>query len=252
MNEDRLTLYYFKDGLTADERQEITEALAANAQLAARYRQLSADLAALVTAAEPEPLPDDLRARLHATIDRAAQAEFQQQDRDEVRGRTRSHWWSFLLGATVTAALVGAVFIGLRTPGTESQGLPPVAMDTAPAADYSSGAFQRSMQVFFRQSQDNIDGLAAADDAERTAMIMNLVAQNRMFEKLAVHNESPQLARVLRAFEPILLRLAAEDITAEDSELLRAQLAFELNVMLTKLTREASEQSQSTEQETST
>jgi anti-sigma-K factor RskA len=251
MNDDRLTLYYYKDGLTADERQEITEALAADAQLAARYRQLTGDLAGLGPAAEPGPVPDGLHARLHATIDRASLAEVQRQGaQTPASGNARNHWWSFLLGSAVTAALVSAVFIGLRSPGEQPQEFIPVIADST--ADYSRDAFQRSVQVYFRDSQNNIDGLASAEDAERTTMIMNLVAQNRMFEKLAVQNESPQLARVLRAFEPILLRLAAADITAEDSELLRAQLAFELNVMLTKLTREASEQQQSTEQETST
>ena len=83
-------------------------------------------------------------------------------------------------------------------------------------------------------------------------MIMSLIEQNRRYEKLASQNASPDLARVLRAFEPILLRLAADDISAEDSELLRAKLGFELNVMLTKLTQEASENTQSTTQETRT
>jgi hypothetical protein len=49
---------------------------------------------------------------------------------------------------------------------------------------------------------------------------------------------------VLRAFEPILLQLSEQDIAPEDAEALRAQLAFELQVMLTKLSRDASEVSQ--------
>ena len=51
---------------------------------------------------------------------------------------------------------------------------------------------------------------------------------------------------MLRAFEPILLRLAADDIAPEDAEALRAQLAFELNVMLTKLSRKPSKETQTT------
>jgi DNA-binding FadR family transcriptional regulator len=62
-----------------------------------------------------------------------------------------------------------------------------------------------------------------------------------MFERAAEQNDSKDLARVLRAFEPILMRLAADDIAAEDAEALQAQLAFELNVMLTKLGRNVSE-----------
>jgi DNA-binding FadR family transcriptional regulator len=61
-----------------------------------------------------------------------------------------------------------------------------------------------------------------------------------------VQNDSQNLARVLRAFEPILLRLAADDIAPEDAEALRAQLAFELDVMLTKLSRGSSNKTQTT------
>ena len=106
------------------------------------------------------------------------------------------------------------------------------------------------MQVYFRDSSLELQGLPDAGNGERTELVLQLIAQNRAFARLAVENEAPDLARVLRAFEPILTRLAAEDITAEESEALRAQLAFELNVMLTKLTREASEYITPTEQET--
>ena len=61
--------------------------------------------------------------------------------------------------------------------------------------------------------------------------------------ELQKQNNSPDLARVLRAFEPILLELAAGDIAADDAKSLRAQLAFELNVMLTKMAKESSDQS---------
>ena len=67
-----------------------------------------------------------------------------------------------------------------------------------------------------------------------------------MFEMAAEQHNSPKLARVLRAFEPILLQLAANDIAPEDAEALRAQLAFELNVMLTKLATESSDDSETT------
>jgi hypothetical protein len=54
------------------------------------------------------------------------------------------------------------------------------------------------------------------------------------------------VARVLRAFEPILLQLAATDIAPEDAEALRAKLAFELNVMLTKLASQSSNETHTT------
>ena len=75
---------------------------------------------------------------------------------------------------------------------------------------------------------------------------MHIIDQNRLFERAAEQNDSQKLARVLRAFEPVLLQLAAEDLAPEDAEALRAQLAFELNVMLTKLSRDTSKETHST------
>jgi hypothetical protein len=77
-----------------------------------------------------------------------------------------------------------------------------------------------------------------------------LIEQNRLFEKAAAQNNSPKLVRVLRAFEPILVQLASDDIAPEDAEALRAQLAFELNVMLTKMTRDSSDGRQSNSERT--
>jgi len=74
---------------------------------------------------------------------------------------------------------------------------------------------------------------------------MRIIEQNRLYERAAEQKDSPKLARVLRAFEPVLIRLAAEDLAPEDEKALRAQLAFELNVMLTKLARETSEEATS-------
>jgi len=45
--------------------------------------------------------------------------------------------------------------------------------------------------------------------------------------------------------ELVLVQLAAEDISTEDAEALRAKLLFELNVMLTKLSRDSSDEPQS-------
>ena len=74
---------------------------------------------------------------------------------------------------------------------------------------------------------------------------MTIIQQNRLFERMAKQNDARDLARVLRAFEPILLRLSSEDISAEDAAALQAQLAFELNIVLTKLARRASDDTQS-------
>ena len=101
-------------------------------------------------------------------------------------------------------------------------------------------AFTRGLTVHLRDSKKQLADLEV--DTDSAMLVLQLIEQNRLFENAADQNNAPNLARVLRAFEPILLRLAATDIAPEDAEALRAQLSFELNVMLTKLARESSDE----------
>lgn len=240
MNDDTLTLYYYNDGLSRDERQQLTEQLAADADLAARYRTLSAQLDGLGETDESAALAPDMAARFHDTVDRAARLERR-------TGRAAAmpvHGWSFFWGAAVTAALAVGIGIGVWIGGGETDPAPPQYANTT--TGISPGAFERSMQVHFRDSQENLGQLDQASDADRMLLIMKLIEQNRLFEKAAEQNDSDDLARVLRAFEPVLVKLASEDITPEEALALREKLAFELNVMLTKLSYQTSEMSETT------
>ena len=68
INDDELTLYYYKDGLSKDERLRLSNALAADSGLAARYKSLSDTLSQL---ADVEPgaglnaIPTDIMQRFH-------------------------------------------------------------------------------------------------------------------------------------------------------------------------------------------
>jgi hypothetical protein len=239
LTDDTLTLYYYDDGLTAAERQSVTEALAADEALAERYRQLVATLSGLSPATKK--VPDDMLARFHATIDRAADME----SAGRRSTATGVHGWSFFWGVAVTAALAIGIGIGVWLGNTPPAGTAELVAANTPTSAVPA-AFTRSMQVHFRDSRRELDAMPVGSDAERIMLILGLIEQNRLFERAAEQNRSPELARVLRAFEPILIRLAAEDISPEDAEALRRQLDFELNVMLTKLERAASDQSHST------
>ncbi len=246
MNDDKLTLYYYKDGLTQGERLEVTDALAADAALAARYKTLSNDLSQLEDA-EIEAVPTDMMRRFHDTIDRAANKE---------RGAAPKssppvHFLSFFWGAAITAALALGIGLGAWFSGDVDQAAgEPLIVDITPQSDVVPVVFQRSMQNYLRESQREITELPMDAEADRLILILRLIDQNRLFEKAAVQNNSPKLARVLRAFEPILVQLASDDIAPEDAEALRAQLAFELNVMLTKLTRDTSDGQQTNTERT--
>ena len=240
MNDDILTLYFYDDGLSDEERRDVARALQSDAELAERYRRLCDELSALRAPAD-DALPPDLAARFHDTIDRAANLE---------RGRDasvppRMHFWSFFWGAAVTAALAVGIGIGVWFGGdsTPELGQP---SDLIAEASVPPDAFVRSVQVHFRDSRAGLADLSDISAADRMILVAGLIEQNRLYARAAEQNDADDLARVLRAFEPILVQLAAEDIAPTDAEALRAQLAFELDVMLTKLTREPSDQSGST------
>ena len=93
----------------------------------------------------------------------------------------------------------------------------------------------------------DIPALPIDSATDRMELVMQIINQNRLFERVAERNDADDLARVLRAFEPVLVRLAEEDLSDADAEALRAKLAFELNVMLTKLSRDSSNETDTAE-----
>jgi len=175
----------------------------------------------------------------HSAIDEAAALE---------RGRRQQPRWhpgSFFWGAAVTGALAIGIGIGFVLSG--DNGIPaqePVIAYVEPGVGATPAAFTRGLAVHLRDSRQQITSLDDSTDA--TMLLLQIIEQNRRFEMAAKRNDAPKLARVLRAFEPILLQLAANDIAPEDAEALRAQLAFELNVMLTKLASQPSDESHTT------
>ena len=239
INEETLTLYYYDDGLTDAERQKVEAALRDDAKLAARYEALCHDFEQMRVSETP-PAPSHLVQRWHDSIDRAARVEIRKAH------STPKRFFSFAWGAGLTAALVLGVGIGTFFSGDAV--MPPT--DTIPIASVQASAvpaaFTRGLQVHLQDSQWEITKLPIGAATDNTDLLLQIIDQNRMFERAAKQNNSPKIARVLRAFEPILMRLASDDIAPEDAEALRAQLAFELNVMLTKLARDTSEEQHST------
>ena len=225
MNEDTLILYYYNDGLSERERSEVEAAIHDDAAIAARYDELCRQLNGFAETETPA-VPSHTVQRWHDAIDREARLE---QGREQQPRQRSFSGFSFAWGAAIAAALV----VGISLTMTR---VDPVV--EAPAAKTS--AFTRGVQVHFRDTHGQLAGLPVDSAADRTNLVLQIIEQNRLFERAAERNDSDDLARVLRAFEPILVRLAAEDITPREAEALRAQLTFELNVMLTKLSRDSS------------
>lgn len=186
------------------------------------------------------PAPKHRVRQWHDVIDTAAALE---------RGRAaapRASWHpgSFFRGMAVAAALAISIAVGFLALNGGDDADPNYVVEDQVPPNAIPAAFTRGLQQHFQNSKDE---LSRIDGSDQSAMlILRLIEQNRLYETAADQNNAPQLARVLRAFEPILLQLAATDIAPEDSEALRAQLSFELNVMLTKLAKESSDETHST------
>ena len=242
INDDTLTLYFYDDGLTDDERKRVESALQSDTNLAARYELLCRYLIAWNNVDTP-PAPSHLLERWHDSIDRAARRESAASDTSRPRP---FHFLSFAWGGALAATLALGVALGVFFSGDGAVPIDdgiPVALTQSPLVPAS---FTRGLKVHLQESQWEITSLPDNNPSDNTLLLMQIIEQNRMFERAAKQNNSQNVARLLRAFEPILIRLASEDIAPEDAEALRAQLAFELNVMLTKLDRDPSKEAHTT------
>ncbi len=240
ISDDTLTLYFYDDGLTPDEKNDIDAALHSDTQLAARYAELHRQLEQWHEADDVKA-PEHLLHRWHASIDEAARAETASVNKPY----KPFHLLSFAWGGAVMAAL--ALGIGIYFSGddaAEPQLQDSFVNTTDPQHSAVPASFTRGLQVHLRDSQAGLASLTGDTVDDRNQLLLQIINQNRSFERSADANNAPDVARLLRAFEPILMRLASDDIAAEDSEALRAQLAFELNVMLTKLARTPSDDEQ--------
>ncbi len=231
MNDEKLTFYYYNDGLSRDERQRIANLLATDTGIAKRYQEISQDLDQL---AEPEIIapPSDMIERWHDSLNRAVRAEATETRKPTV------HSWSFFLGAAITAAVAIGIGIGVLI-SNDDKTLP---VETGVTTASAANAFMRGLQVHLRESGQSLSTTPFSASTDRTTLIMGIIGQNRLYEKVAEQNQSQSLARVLRAFELVLLQLAANDITPQEAEALQAKLLFELNVVLTKLAHDPSDE----------
>jgi len=190
--------------------------------------------------------PDYLVHQWHHAIEQAAELE---RGRSQSRGRSQFNtprWFSRYgsWGAGATAALALGITIGwLLRDGNEALPMPgnPSLIVDASQGNQVPPAFTRGLQVYLRDSKQQLANFSSDENTQ--LLVEKLIEQNRLFESAADLNHAPDLARVLRSFELILRQLAASDIAPGDAEVLRAQLAFELNVVLTKLAHDSSKDS---------
>jgi hypothetical protein len=242
INTDTLTLYFYDDGLTDEERKQVEFALRNDSNLAARYDVLCRQMTGWSKEDTPAA-PSHLLERWHDSIDDAARMETAAPKTAKPRP---FQFLTFAWGGGLTAALALGVALGMYFSGNEVMPIDEVAYIESTQSTLVPASFTRGLKVHLQESQGELTGLADNNSSDNTRLLMQIIEQNRMFERAAKQNNAQNIARLLRAFEPILIRLASEDIAPEDAEALRAQLAFELNVMLTKLARDPSKEAHTT------
>lgn len=226
ITDDDLLLYHYRDGLDTAERARIGAAISNDPQLAQRLQGLVARLDA--AAAMPEvPVPADVQQRWQAALEREAQNDGK---RDDARVPRAGRFFSNLQWSVAAAAVaVLAVVVTLQLTSRPSP--PPTA-----AAPTEASAYERGLKFHLASTEQQLAGLDSATPEERARLIETIVSQNRIYALAAERAGEPQLARVLRAFAPILEGLAHD---GGDSSADIAQLSFELRVMQGRLSADA-------------
>lgn len=228
ISDNELLLYYYRDGLDADERNRIATALGEQPELAARLHRLVARLDA--AAAMPEvPVPEVVQRRWQAAVESAAVSDASNRGSMQTN---RRNYWRLAAAACVAVLLIVSVKFSLRTPEQLAEHAAPVHVPTPTRSD-DSPAYERGLRWHLASTQTQLEELDSISGAERRELIDTIITQNRLYAIAAERANEPQLARVLRAFTPLLERVAAEHDTASAGDV--AQLNFELKAMQARL-----------------
>lgn len=237
ISDNDLLLYYYRDGLDAAERERIGAALSEQPELAARLHRLVARLDAAAKAPEV-PVPPHVQERWRAALDRSEAFDAAASDRSR-NERFPTHRWHF--AATAAACVLAIVSLVVALQPRPDGALESDSRTQTASATIDPSAYARGLRLHLANTEYRLANLESASDEERSRLIETITAQNRLYAIAAERAGEPQLARVLRAFTPILERLGED--RGEDARAELAQLTFELNVMQARLNAAASDRS---------
>jgi hypothetical protein len=212
ISDDDLLLYYYRDGLTEAERARIGTALAERPELAQRLHRLVAQLDTVAQQMPDVPVPVHVQRRWETALTARPR-------------RPSSFRWQALAATVAVLAILAAVWVSMQSP--------PEQIAHVPATIPEASAYERGLRWHLASTEERLASLDSAQPDERARLVETIIEQNRMYALAADRANEPQLARVLRAFTPILESLtdARGDASASDI----AQLSFELRVMQARL-----------------
>lgn len=234
ISDEDLLLYYYRDGLDPAERARIGTALAERPELAQRLHRL---IAQLDTVAEmPDvPVPAHIEQRWQSALDRAARSNGKVSVlRAATSARSQNALrWQAMAATVAVVAILATVWMYVQPPSQQ------IADDTArpvPQATESTPeatAYERGLRWHLASTEQRLAAIGSAQPDERARLVASIIEQNRMYALAAERANEPQLARVLRAFTPILESLANDGHDSSASDV--AQLSFELRVIQARL-----------------
>jgi hypothetical protein len=148
----------------------------------------------------------------------------------------------FALAAGITAfAIFGP---GWRTSEIEPPTSAPTPTSIAASHHADEARVARGVRMHLAEAGAGLSQWSTqGDDATRRALVQRWIDDQRALARAADAAGDAQLARTLRAFEPLLRDLANDAPSASNAE--REQLAFEWAVMQTKLAASSSKPSPS-------
>ena len=232
IDDDTLILYIYNDGLSAEQRLCVENALRGDPTVARRHRGLAAGLAALRIDDDAIEAPAAAVHRWQTGLARAARVE------EASKPGARSPW-RLWLGGAIAAVAVLAVGLSMRTSGPAPDAAPfvlaPPAADRLMGDGGTSSSLRRGIQVHLIAAAHQLDQLPAMDAARQAEVIAGLIGSNRAYQRAADDQKADRLARALRAFEPGLRSLAAADTDSPTFRAERERLTFELGIVHARL-----------------
>ncbi|MFK8030480.1 MAG: hypothetical protein AB8G18_09595 [Gammaproteobacteria bacterium] len=241
INEETLILYFYNDGLSPDKREQVRRALEGDKALRDLYAQLSDDINQIALpegSLAPTGSIEGWRQSLDVTIDE------ERREQGYFRGSGRQ---AYALVAAAVLVFIAGWWFGEKQNSTTAPKLPQQVADVTSSEIFSRPAspkmpvvFVRGVSTHLERAQIKLASMDLDDSGERETLIEQIVSQNRSFLQAADKHGADDVARLLRAFEPLLLELSSDDESVEAKEKARDQLEFELRITLTKFARQAS------------